>query len=104
MSQIELSIPHDLSKDEASRRVENLIPDVTERYGNMIKNIKESRDGDIWRFEFDFSKFPFSGHISGEMTVGDSQIALKVDIPDTLAPFKGFLEEAILRKGKELLA
>ena len=104
MSQIELSIPHTLSREEASRRIEDLIPDVTEKYGNMIQNLKESRDGDTWRFDFDFSKFPFSGHISGEMTAGDSQIALKVNIPNNLAPFQGFLEEAILRKGKELLA
>ena len=104
MSQIELTVPHALSKEEASRRIKDLIPDVTERYGNMIQNLTESRDGDTWRFDFDFSKFPFSGHISGEMTVDDSQIILKVSVPDTLAPFQSFLEEAIQRKGRELLS
>ena len=44
MSQIELTIPHALSKEEASRRIKDLIPDVTERYGNMIQNLTESRE------------------------------------------------------------
>ena len=103
MSRIDLTIPHSLSREEATRRIEGLIPGAVEKYGDMIRNLEEDHQGDTWRFEFDFSKFPFSGHISGEMRVEASQIIVWAEIPPAMMPFQGLLEETIQKKAGEML-
>jgi hypothetical protein len=104
MITIELTIPHNLSRQEARVRIQNLISDGTAKYGKEIQNIEAEWRGDTCRFRFDFKKFPFSGSISGDLSVNDSDVTMKGNIPDSIAPFKNIIESAIRRKGEEFLS
>ena len=104
MIDIELAIPHKLGREEARTRIQNLIVEGSEKFGKEIQNIDTEWSGDLCRFCFDFRKFPFSGRISGNITVNDSDVDMKGTLPDSLAPFKNMVEDKIRRKGEEFLA
>ena len=103
MIDIQISIPHNLGSQEARIRIQNLISEGSAKYGKEIQNIDAEWNGDTCLFQFDFKKFPFSGRISGSMSVSDSGVDVKGTIPDTLAPFKNMVEDTIRRKGEEFL-
>lgn len=103
MIDIELAIPHNLGREEARTRIQNLIAEGSEKFGKEIQNIDTEWNGDTCVIQFDFKKFPFSGRISGRLSVSDSHVDVKGTIPDSLAPFKNMVEDTIRRKGEEFL-
>lgn len=82
MAHIHIKQQHDLTHDEARKRVEEIARDLRKRL-----NADYRWDGDSLRFQ--------RSGASGSIHVGDDFIELKVKLGMMLAPMKGKIERSI---------
>ncbi len=99
MANLETTIPHKLSQEEAVERVKSLLTKVKEDNAYQIKDLKEVWNGNVGEFSFTVQKFD----ISGTLTVGPASIELQATVPFTVSLFKGAIIKAIDKKAAELL-
>ena len=94
-----VSIPHNLGKDEAVRRMKNGLGSVTEQYGNIVKVDREIWSGD----RLDFAVTAMAQQVSGNIDVADDHVRLEVTLPWLLARLANGAQALIRDKGKLLL-
>jgi putative polyhydroxyalkanoate system protein len=82
MANIHIKQQHDLTHDEARKRVEEIARDLRKKL-----NVD-------YHWEGDFLRFQRSG-ASGSIAVGSDFIELKVKLGMVLAPMKGKIEQSI---------
>jgi putative polyhydroxyalkanoate system protein len=100
MPSLEMSIPHKLTREEARRRIQELLPKMKNDYGDQIKNLQEEWNGDTGSFSFSVMGFA----VSGTLTVNDSSVDLDGNLPFAAAFFKGKIKSVIEEKAQEVLA
>ncbi len=100
MPSLEMSIPHKLKREEARRRIQELLPKMKNDYGDQIKNLQEEWNGDTGSFSFSVMGFA----VSGTLTVNDSSVDLDGNLPFAAAFFKGKIKSVIEEKAQEVLA
>jgi hypothetical protein len=100
MPSIEMSIPHKLSREEARRRIQELLPKMKSDYADQIKDLHEEWNGDTGRFSFSVMGFA----VSGTLTVNESTVDLDGNLPFAAAFFKGKIKSVIQEKAQEVLA
>jgi putative polyhydroxyalkanoate system protein len=100
MPSIEMSIPHKLSRDEARRRIQELLPKMKSEYADQIKDLHEEWNGDTGTFNFSVMGF----QVSGNLTVNESSVDLDGNLPFAAAFFKGKIKSIIQEKAQEILA
>ncbi|MCX6204945.1 MAG: polyhydroxyalkanoic acid system family protein [Bacteroidetes bacterium] len=100
MPSIEMIIPHNLSKEEALKRIQGLLEKVKSEFSDSIKDLKESWQGNTGKFSFFVKGFS----VSGTLTVENSLIELNGQIPFAAAFFKGKIKSTIEKEARELLA
>ncbi len=94
-----VSIPHNLGKDEAIRRMKNGLGSVTAQYGNVVKVDREVWNGD----RLDFAVTAMMQQVSGNIDVADDHVRLEVTLPWLLAKLANGAQALIQDKGKLLL-
>lgn len=94
-----VSIPHNLGKDEAVRRMKSGLGSVTEQYGNVVKVDREIWTGD----RLDFAVTAMMQQVSGNIDVADDHVRLEVTLPWLLARLANGAQALIRDKGKLLL-
>jgi putative polyhydroxyalkanoate system protein len=82
MANIHIKQQHDLTPDEARKRVEEIARDLQDKL-----SVDYRWDGDSLRFQ--------RSGASGSIDVGDDFIELKVKLGMVLAPMKGKIEKSI---------
>ncbi len=100
MPSLEMSIPHKLTREEARRRIQDLLPKMKNDYGDHIKNLHEEWNGDTGSFSFSVMGFA----VSGTLTVNDSSVDLDGNLPLAASFFKGKIKSVIEEKAQEVLA
>lgn len=100
MSQINFSIPHPLSKEEALKRIKGLLAVVKKQYGSKISAVTEEWKGETGQFSFKAMGFL----ITGTLTVKNKTVAIKGSLPFTASLFKDRIIEMIQEKAKTILS
>ncbi len=99
MANITVSIPHQLSRAEARRRIENHITQLQEQYGSQLDHFEHRWDGD----RLDFAAGVMGMSISGNLRVEDQVVNLEVALPWALATLAKTATQTIEQEGRKLL-
>lgn len=99
MPGINISVPHELSQDEALSRVKRLLGQVEAQFSDKISELQESWVGYVGTFSFSAMGFP----VSGTFTVTASEVILQSTLPFAALPFKGKIESTIRERAAILL-
>lgn len=91
MSKFLVSVPHNLSEDEARSRVQNMISGLKNQFGSQISDINETWTGN--RNDFSFRAMGMA--IKGGLNVNAADVTLDGDLPLAALPFKGTIEKTI---------
>ena len=100
MANLEMTIPHSLSQDEAIKRIKNQFTEMKKNHGDKIKNLKEDWNGNVGNFSFSFQGFD----ISGILTVNPSSLELDGNLPFAVSFLKGAIKKTIYDKAVEILS
>ncbi|MDO5309323.1 MAG: polyhydroxyalkanoic acid system family protein [Planctomycetia bacterium] len=100
MASLRKEIPHCLSQDEAARRIRERISSEKINKANVVKVTKE-----VWidPYNLDFAMTIFNYRIDGSLGIGDSTVALTLNLPMGASVFKGVIEEQISQQMNTLL-
>jgi hypothetical protein len=100
MPKINLSVAHQLSQEEARKRIAGLMADSRTRFAGQISDVTESWNGFV--DEFSFHAMGFS--VTGQLEVQPAQVLIELKLPFAAFPFKSRIENEILTHARELLA
>ena len=96
---IRISIPHRLSRDEASRRLRSGIADFRTQYASKLASVDEQWAGD----HMDFKASAFGQSITGRIDVRDSAVDLEIDLPWLFAVLAEKIKGQVQQAGQKLL-
>jgi hypothetical protein len=94
-----VTIPHQLGRDEARRRLENGMGQVRSQLAGVGASVENHWTDD--RMTFDVAVLAQT--ISGRIDVGDSEVRLEVDLPWMLAMLAEKITGRIARQGTLML-
>jgi hypothetical protein len=99
MPKLNMAVSHNLTQDEAVRRVRNLLNDVKTHFADKISDLHEEWDGNMGKFHFSAMGFP----VSGTLTVKTSQVEISGNLPFAAILFKRKIESTIKDRAEKLL-
>jgi putative polyhydroxyalkanoate system protein len=99
VSNFTMSIPHNLTRDEAKRRLQDGIGRARHQYGAILGGLSESWEGDTLRFVLSSA----GQTVSGQLFVEDHAVRLEATLPWMLAMLAGPLQRRIEKQGREAL-
>jgi hypothetical protein len=100
MSQaITINIPHQLSRAEAKRRIQEEINRALPQVGSLVTPIKQEWTGDT----LDLSVSAAGQVIRARVFVEDRQVRVEVALPWFLAALAGAVRQGIEQRGRQLL-
>jgi len=100
MPQMTMSIPHQLSQQEASARIRKLLHTLREEHAGRVTDLREA-----WTDEgatFSFSAMGFA--VSGSLAVTSADVRLAAELPFAASLFRSQIEGAIRERAAALLA
>ena len=100
MPSLDLSIPHELSQEEALSRIKRLLSEARRDHADKITHLHESWEGNTGTFSFSAKGYD----VSGNLVVHPNTIELTSKVPFAVSLFKGVISSMITQKAKELLA
>jgi Putative polyhydroxyalkanoic acid system protein (PHA_gran_rgn) len=100
MPKMTASIPHQLTRAEAKRRIQEQLGTVRREFASHLHDVQESWIGD--RLEFSLTALGQS--IAGRLDVDDHSVHVEVDLPWLLAMLAGPVKRQIEDKARRLLA
>jgi hypothetical protein len=100
MPDLAVSIPHQLGRVEAKRRIQEHIGSLRQHHGTLFTDLRENWTGDT----MDFSATAVGQTISGRMVVEDSVLHLSVALPWMLSLMSGTIKQKLEQQGRDLLA
>ena len=95
-----VSVPHQLSKEEALSRIKSLVDDLKAQYGNQVSNVSENWTDDRCDFSLKMKMFK----ISGTIEVNDSTAEIRGTMPPGTGRFEGKAKALIEQGAKRLLS
>lgn len=98
--QFVVSVPHQLSREEALDRIKSLVADLKSQYGNQVSNVSENWTGNKCDFSLKMKMFKLSGTIE----VDDSTAEIRGTMPAGTGRFEGKAKALIQERAKKLLA
>ncbi|WP_276484845.1 polyhydroxyalkanoic acid system family protein [Paraflavitalea pollutisoli] len=99
MSKLTIDIPHQLSQEEALKRIKGLLTNLKEEQKDIISGVSENWQGQKGDFSFSAKGFDLAGNID----VSPDKVAINADLPFALSFFKGMISNVIQQKAAELL-
>lgn len=96
MPKFNVDVPHTLSREEATDRLNRFLDMIRGQLGDQVSDLEEAWDGDALKFSFK----TFGIQIKGDVTVADEALKVAGDLPFAAMMFKGKIESQI----KEQLA
>jgi putative polyhydroxyalkanoate system protein len=100
MPNLTVSIPHQLPREEAKRRVEELVANLQRQYGGMASRVQQNWTGDT----LNFAVSAMGVSVTGEVRVTDEAVHLEVVLPFALAMLAGGVKQQIEDEGRKLLS
>ncbi len=100
MPNLTVSIPHQLSRAEAKRRIQDELGKLRHQQATLLGNLQESWTGDTMSFTIALLGQSISGHVA----VKDQSVDIDVEFPWLVAQLAGALKQSIEQQGRRLLA
>jgi hypothetical protein len=100
MPDLTASVPHNLTRAEVKRRIQDQIGVVRQQYGSMLTNLQETWTGDTMAF----SLTAMGESISGRLTVDERAVHLTVALPWLLRMLAETVKPRIEQQGRLLLS
>jgi Putative polyhydroxyalkanoic acid system protein (PHA_gran_rgn) len=100
MANFSMVVTHNLSQDEALRRLQNEIDNLKRQYPDSRGKFQDGWKANVYALEG--RVMGFSG--SGTMTVHPSQVEITADLPWQATLFKRRIESVIRERLREVLA
>jgi hypothetical protein len=94
-----ISIPHQLSQEEALARVKGLLSKLKEEQAGRVSDVKEEWNDNTGDFQFSAQGF----NLAGQIAVQPSSVDIQADLPFALTFFKSTIERMISEKVTELM-
>src|SRR5688572_12965153 len=99
MPALTVSIPHQLGRAEAKRRMQEHILLLRKQHGSFFTDLQDTWTGD----SLDFSATAMGQTVTGRMTVDDQVLHLNVNLPWMLSVLAGPIKRQLEQQGKDLL-
>ncbi len=99
MRKLKVSVPHQLGRVEAKRRIDESIDQVRRQHGGLLGPIETQWQEDTLVFRV----LPLGTPISGDVLVEEDVVYLEVALPWLLAALAGGVRQAIEKEGRLLL-
>ena len=96
---IRVTIPHQLGRAEARKRIDEGFADLSRHLGGSAGALDKHWNGD--RLDFSFTSLGQS--ISGHVAVADAEVAVEILLPGFLAMIAGKVQGTLRREGQLLL-
>ena len=91
MPKFHLTVPHPLSQQDATQKLNGFIDLLRSRYKDQLSGLEESWDANVLSFAFK----TYGIQVNGKITVNDHQLDLDGDLPFAAMMFKSKIESAI---------
>jgi hypothetical protein len=95
-----VSVPHQLSKEDALNRIKSLVEQLKAQYGNQVSNVSEEWHDNRCDFSLKMKMFKLSGSIM----VDDSKAEIRGTMPPGTGRFEGKAKKLIEEQAKKLLS
>jgi putative polyhydroxyalkanoate system protein len=100
MPKFGVTVPHQLTKDEARSRLERFAEMLQSKFEGKVSDLNQSWDGDTLKFSFK----SFGIQLSGGIAVNDDNLKLDGDLPFAAMMFKGKIESDIKEQLERIVA
>jgi putative polyhydroxyalkanoate system protein len=99
MPNLTVSIPHQLSRAEAKRRIQEQIAHVQQQYGGMVGPVEQAWEGDT----LDLTLSAAGQTVAGRLMVEDQAVRVEVALPWMLSLLAGKVQQQVEEQGRRLL-
>jgi hypothetical protein len=99
MAKLNMLIPHNLSQDEAMKRIKKDLDNLKIQFADEISDLQENWNGNTCEGHLSVKGFS----VSGAMVIKPSEIEIAGNLPFFAIPFKGKIESTIRERFKQLL-
>ena len=96
---IKVAIPHRLSREEATRRLQTGFADFRRQYASSLAQMDDRWTGD----HMDFKASAFGQSITGRIDVRDTSVDVEVDLPWLFAVLAEKIKVQVQQAGQKLL-
>jgi hypothetical protein len=100
MAKLDITIPHNLSSEEALIRIQGLLKQLQDEQKDTIRNVSEQWNGNEGEFSFSAKGFD----LAGKIRVEENAVTINSQLPFALSFFKGAISNVIKEKAGELLS
>lgn len=100
MASLDITIPHQLSRQEALSRIQGLLQQLQKEQAGTVKNVSEKWNDTEGEFSFTAKGFDLAGKISVE----ENSVHINGQLPFALSFFKGMITDVIKNKAGEILS
>jgi hypothetical protein len=91
MPKLAVSVPHTLSQEEATRRIQERVNLARETFQERVQDLEEHWDGNRLAFRFTTFGFPIQGEVASE----PAEVQVNADLPLAAMMFKGMIEQQV---------
>ena len=99
MPNVTITIPHQLGREEAKRRIMEQAAQLQSQHGSMLQRVEQRWDGDTLHFLVG----AVGQSLSGTLRVAEQNVHLEVALPWMLALLAGTVKAQLEREGRKLL-
>jgi hypothetical protein len=99
MKSIQISIPHDLGRQEAKRRIEGHLGELRQQSAGLIGRFEEHWSGD----SMEFTAAVLGTPITGRLQIEDQVVDVEVDLPWFLAALASGVRQTLESNTRLLL-
>jgi hypothetical protein len=99
MPNLTLSVPHNLSRAEVKRRIQEHIALVQQQYGQVIGTVEQRWIGD----RLDFAVVALRQRIAGWLAIEDTVVRVEIELPWMLGLLAGAVRQQLEHQGRQLL-
>jgi putative polyhydroxyalkanoate system protein len=99
MPNLTVTVPHQLSREEARRRIEEQINELRRQHGGTLSRLEDHWTGD----RLDFTVGALGQTVTGHAVVEEHEVHVEVALPWLLAMLAGPVKQRIEQRGRNLL-
>lgn len=99
MPNLTISIPHQLGRAEAKRRINEMTATLQGQSGGMLNRVEQHWDGDTLHFHI----AAMGQSVSGTAHVTEQTVNLDIELPWMLSLLAGTVKKQIERQARDLL-
>jgi putative polyhydroxyalkanoate system protein len=100
MPKFGVTVPHQLTKDEARFRLERFVEVLQTKFEGKVSDLNQSWEGDTLKFSFK----TYGIQLTGGIAVTDNELKLDGDLPFAAMMFRGKIESDIKEQLERIVA